>query len=611
MNTNRSSAKASATHASFTKPKHPWRPAAAAVLSSVMLMLVAPSEAMAAPGDISTVAGNGTAGSGGDGGAATSANLKIPAGVAVTSDGGFLIGDSGNHTVRKVSAGGIISTVAGTGTSGASGDGGAATSAQLKSPGAISVLPDGGFLVADGNASEVRKVSAAGVISTVAGTGVFGSGPDGGAATATPLKLPAGVAVTSDGGFLVADFSANVIRKVSAAGVISTVAGNGTAGSGGDGGAATSANLHSPNGLAVTADGGFLIADQANNRVRRVSATGVISTVAGNGTAGSGGDGGAATSAELYNPQGVAATADGGFLIADSLGERIRKVSVAGVISTVAGTGAQGASGDGGSATSATLFNPDAVVETADGGFLISDSSNHRIRKVAGTPAPIPVPGPPTLTAVGQAVKQAAEAQRFGKAFADGALQVQVPGGGSGTYTTALVSRTKVRAYHGLAVVAMSPATQITPTSRTMNLQLTREGVTFAARQAITHHSTMNLEVVTVPDVPLRAPRGGLRPVTPGPGADSCTAPSRGFSGFTALMVAICSAPALPAANPVVKGVERSVAKKEHGNSFLSKASKAVVKKAKGALTTALQQNPAVATAVALSESCPPFTKCS
>ena len=247
--------------------------------------------------------------------------------MAVTADGGFLIADAGNNVVRKVSAAGVITRVAGTGTAGNSGDDGPATDAQLNDPIGVAVTADGGFLIADTGNNVVRKVSAAGVITRVAGTGTAGNSGDDGPATDAQLNEPAGVAVTADGGFLIADFGNNEVRKVSAAGVITRVAGTGTAGNSGDDGPATDAQLNEPIGVAVTADGGFLIADTGNSVVRKVSAAGVITRVAGTGTAGNSGDDGPATDAQLNEPFWVAVTADGGFLITDIANQEVRKVS--------------------------------------------------------------------------------------------------------------------------------------------------------------------------------------------------------------------------------------------------------------------------------------------
>jgi hypothetical protein len=343
---------------------------------------------------ITRVAGTGTLGNGGDGGPATAAELSFPLGVAVTADGGFLIADADNHVVRKVSLAGVITRVAGTGNLGNSLDDGPATAADLGSPCGVAVTADGGFLFADSLNHVVWKVSSAGVITRVAGTGnlvISGDddppteefGGDGGPSTAADFASPCGVAVTADGGFLIADAGNNVVRKVSSAGVITLVAGTGNPGDRGDDGPATAADLASPFGVAVTADGGVLIADASNNVVRKVSSAGVITRVAGTGTQGNSGDDGPATAAQLNEPGGVAVTADGGFLIADAGNHVVRKVSSAGVITRVAGTGTQGNSGDDGPATAAELGSPVGVAVTADGGFLIVDGGNNVVRKVA------------------------------------------------------------------------------------------------------------------------------------------------------------------------------------------------------------------------------------
>ena len=334
-------------------------------------------------GVITRVAGTGAPANTGDDGPATDAQLNEPAGVALTADGGYLIADALNNEVRKVSAAGIISRVAGTGTPGNSGDDGPATDAQLHEPTGVAVTADGGFLIADTGNNEVRKVSAAAVISRVAGTGTPGNTGDDGPATDAQLNRPFGVAVTADGGFLIGDTFNNEVRQVSAAGVISRVAGTGAPGNSGDDGPATDAQLHEPAGVAVTADGGFLIADTGNNEVRKVSAAGVISRVAGTGIVGNTGDDGPATDAQLNSPFAVAVTADGGFLIGDTFNNEVREVSAAGVISRVAGTGIVGNTGDDGPATDAQLNKPFGMAVTADGGFLIADVVNNEVRKVS------------------------------------------------------------------------------------------------------------------------------------------------------------------------------------------------------------------------------------
>jgi streptogramin lyase len=350
--------------------------------------LVPAAPAGAATNNIFTVAGTLTAsGSTGDGGLATAARLNNPYGVAVTADGGYLIADLSNHAIRRVSPAGTITTVAGMLTlSGSTGDNGPATAAKLNSPSGVAATADGGFLIADQGNQVIRRVSPAGTITTVAGMlTLSGSTGNNGPAIAAKLDSPTGVAVTADGGFLIADSDNSAIRRVSPAGTITTVAGMlGASGSTGDGGPATAAKIDYPQGVVATADGGFLIADYFNHAIRRVSAAGTITTVAGRLTSnGSAGDGGPATAANLTNPTGVAVTADGGFLIVDQGNHAIRRVSPTGRITTVAGTrGSFGSTGDGGPATAAKLYFPAGVAATADGGFLIADELNHAIRYV-------------------------------------------------------------------------------------------------------------------------------------------------------------------------------------------------------------------------------------
>jgi sugar lactone lactonase YvrE len=343
------------------------------------------------PGIISTVAGNGTAGyvAGQDGGAANSAELNNPTGIAFDSAGNQYIADTNNNLIRKVTAAtGVITTVAGNGKGSYSGDGGAAASAELTIPAGVSVDSPGNLYIADDGNSRIRKVAASsGIISTVAGNGIYGFSGDGSAATSAELTIPAGVSVDSAGNLYIADRNNNRIRKVTASsGIISTVAGNGTYGFSGDGGAATSAELEYPRGVAIDSVGNLYIADSYNERIRKVSASGIITTVAGNGTQGSSGDNGAATSAELFYPSSVSIDSAGNLYIADASNNRIRKVTVStGIITTIAGSGTAGyvANQDSGVATSAELSNPLGMSFDSVGNLYITDSSNNRIRKVA------------------------------------------------------------------------------------------------------------------------------------------------------------------------------------------------------------------------------------
>jgi hypothetical protein len=374
----------------------------AALTILVLLACASPATAAAAPNDIFTVAGIGQRGSSGDGGPAALAQLGAPRAVAATADGGFLIVDPFDGRVRRVSPTGTITTVAGNGTFGFSGDGGPATAAALANPTGVAATPDGGFLIADFTNERVRRVSPAGTITTVAGNGTRGVSGDGGSATAAALDDPTSVAALPDGGFLLTDTFTNRVRRVSPTGTITTVAGNGTSGFSGDGGPAADAELNDPFAVVATADGGFLIADAGNFRVRRVSPNGTITTEAGDGTFGFSGDGGPATAAQLNDPIALAATPDGGFLIAEPFAQRVRRVSPAGTITTVAGDGTPGFSGDGGPATAAQLNFPTGVAATPGGGFLIADFENSRVRFVdahlnapPAPPAPsIPPPAP-------------------------------------------------------------------------------------------------------------------------------------------------------------------------------------------------------------------------
>ena len=338
-----------------------------------------------AAGVISTVAGGGSVG---DGGAAAAAQLNIPRDVAPDGSGNLYIADSRNHRIRKVDAAGVISTVAGDGTEGFGGDSGPAAAAQLRFPRDVAPDGSGNLYIADASNHRIRKVDAAGVISTVAGDRRPGFGGDGGAAVAARLNLPTGVALDGSGNIYIADQHNHRIRKVDAEGVISTVAGDGRQGYSGDGGAAVAAQLNTPSAVALDGSGNLYIADSFNQRIRKVDAAGVITTVAGSGTAGSRGDGGAAVAAQLNAPFAVALDGSGNLYIADTFNNRIRKVDTAGVITTVAGSGTAGFSGDGGAAVAAQLNAPAGMALDGAGNLYIADWGNHRIRRL--TPASTP-----------------------------------------------------------------------------------------------------------------------------------------------------------------------------------------------------------------------------
>jgi hypothetical protein len=348
-------------------------------------------------GNISTIAGTGTSGCTGSGVAATSATMKLPTGVKVDASGNVYIADQTCATVRKITAStGVITTIAGNGTNGYSGDGSAATSAELDNPSDVAIDSSGNIYIADYSNNRVRKVNTSGVISTYAGTGTWGYSGDGGQATSAKLATPSGVALDSSGNLYIADFENKRIRKVSTSGVITTVAGNGTGGDTGDGAAATSAEINGAEFLAVDGSANIYFADQYDDVVRKVTAsTGYISTVAGQkDVPGSSGDGGAATSAELNVPMGVAVDSLGNLLISDQDNYKIRMVNSSGTISTIAGTGTKGYSGDGGAATSAKLSTMYGLGVDASANLYITDAGNYRIR-VVGRSSSLPTP---TLT---------------------------------------------------------------------------------------------------------------------------------------------------------------------------------------------------------------------
>jgi sugar lactone lactonase YvrE len=315
--------------------------------------------------------------------------------VARDSMGNLYIADVFDNVIRKVGANGIITTVAGNyslGT-GYSGDGSAATNAALNTPNGVAVDSFGNLYIADSNNNLVRKVNTNGVITTIAGNYAQGGSysGDGGAATNAALNTPIGVVVDAVGNLYIADYGNNAIRKVNTNGIITTVAGNKSLGGGysGDGGAATNASLSIPSGVAVDGFGNLFIADNGNNVIREINVAGVITTIAGNHSLGAGysGDGGAATNAALNTPSGITVDSAGNLFIADYYNNVVRKVSANGIITTVAGNHSLGGgySGDGGAATNATLYNPAGAALDGLGNLYIADAHNNVIREVAAT----------------------------------------------------------------------------------------------------------------------------------------------------------------------------------------------------------------------------------
>lgn len=366
----------------------------APILLVAAAALLATGSAHAADGTIFNIAGS-VQGAGGDGGPPGLALLNTPRDADVAPPqigGGVLIADTANSRIRRVTAdGALIVRVAGDGTDipGLSGDGGPATEARVNGPQGVSPLADGSYVIADTGNHRLRRVTPDGIITTMAGT-TRGFGGDGGLATAAQLDSPRDVAQLIDGSILVADTGNHRIRRIAPDGTITTIAGTGTEGGAGDGGPAAAAQLAFPRDVAPLADGGIAIADTGNNRVRRIAPNGTIATIAG-GSPGDGGDGGPAVNAQLRAPSGVTPLTNGALLIADTGNNRIRRITPLGTIFTVAGDQA-GLSGDGGPASGARLTDPGDVVRTPSGGMLIADTANSRVRgatDVGQIPAPV------------------------------------------------------------------------------------------------------------------------------------------------------------------------------------------------------------------------------
>jgi uncharacterized protein (TIGR03437 family) len=349
-------------------------------------------------GTINTIAGTGGALFSGDGAAATLAGLNVAVDVSADRIGNLYIADQFNNRIRRIAANGTITTVAGTGVAGYSGDGGPAVNAQIDTPTGVFADTAGNIYIAEPGNQRIRKVDPTGTITTIAGNGSKGFSGDGGPAIAASLYNAVRVAVDPAGNVVIADQSNHRIRRITPDGIISTIAGNGagtpaTGAFSGDGGQATSASLNNPTAIAITPAGIIYVADQFNQRIRRIATDGTITTIAGNGAAGFSGDGGPAAAASLNYPGGLTLDASGNIYFNDDLNFRTRRIAAGdGSISTVAGNGLQGFSGDNGPATSASLNGNFGAAVDAAGNLYIADSTNNRIREVYGAAAPGPNP---------------------------------------------------------------------------------------------------------------------------------------------------------------------------------------------------------------------------
>lgn len=385
-------------------------------------------------GIVTTFAGNGNMTFSGDGGPATAAALNHPRGLAIDSAGGVYISDTDNWRIRRVTPAGIVSTVAGNGTYGATGDFGQAINASFSDVTDVALDAAGNLYIADASNHRIRKVTPGGIVSTVAGTGVQGSSGDGGLAINALLNRPISVALDTAGNLYICDSSNHNVRRVSlASGMIAPYAGNGTAAYSGDG-LATAASLNFPLGVAADRYGYVYIADAGNNAIRRVSPGGMIFTVAGSPTAGFAGDGAPATGALLNIPSDVAVDSLGNLFIADSGNNRVRKIDgPSGIIGTIAGGGSDGFAGDAAPAAISLLSFPWKIATDPAGAVYIADRVNNRIRKISAGTYVATLAGAPvaSVSAASYAVNASLApnliASAYGKGLADSYVNAPLP----------------------------------------------------------------------------------------------------------------------------------------------------------------------------------------
>jgi sugar lactone lactonase YvrE len=338
----------------------------------------------AQPGALSvvTVAGTGNAGSGGDGSAALLAQLRNPAGVAFDAKHNLYIADADNHVIRMVDPNGVASTFAGTGVQGYAGDNGPASAAQFRRPVALAFDSLGNLYVADADDHRVRRISGAGIVTTVAGTGSAGFSGDSGPAVSANLKAPGGIAVNSQGTLFIADTANNRVRRVTADGLISTVAGAGTSTNGiPPSGYLTP--LSGPTDVSVDAAGNVVVADSGDFVIRRIGVDGTISTIAGAGVEGTSGTNCPALQAQFNSPLHVFMNSTGQLIVADTANQRIRIIDSNCNIKDAAGNGTPGFQGDGGSALQGEFNAPQGMAVDQLGNIYVADSANQRIRKLS------------------------------------------------------------------------------------------------------------------------------------------------------------------------------------------------------------------------------------
>jgi trimeric autotransporter adhesin len=347
------------------------------ILSIFSILLVIAAQAQI----ITTVAGGGTSGLG-DGGAATDCQLNQPVGVVLDPVGNLYIADRNNNRIRKVSTSGVVTTIAGTGVAGYTGDGGLAIFAKLNNPYGIALDASGNIYFSEQLNYCIRKIDAFGVISTIAGNGTAGYSGDNALATDAQISGAGFIVIDPAGNIYFPEFDNHCVRKVNASGIITTIAGGSGPGNTGDGGSATSAKLYHPIGLARDISGNMYVADYGNHRIRKINAAGYINTIAGTGISGYNGENVSATNALLNSPISIAIDNSGALYVGETDNYRVRKINTESVIATIAGTGINGSSGDGGSAISATFQTITGICLDLPGNIYISDIGTKTIRRI-------------------------------------------------------------------------------------------------------------------------------------------------------------------------------------------------------------------------------------
>ncbi len=432
---------------------------------------------------------------------AISIPLILPEAVAFDAAGNLYIAERGANLIRRVDGAGIITVFAGNGVQGFSGDGGLASSASLDSPRGLAVGPGNTLYIADTHNCRIRSVDlSTRLISTFAGTGACGGSGDGGPATQAELDRPTALATGTDGALYVADTGDHRIRKVSTSGTISTVAGS-TQGLSGDGRPAGEAALDSPQGLAVDAAGNIYISDTHNHELRRVdSGTGLISTIAGGGNGGFAGDGGAAVSSQLALPRGVSLSPTGEIYFSDSANQRVRRIGTDGVITTLAGNGTQGSSGSGGASTSASLNSPSGLVVSSAGLPAFADTGNQRVGEITSQQADQTVAGL-GATLPGTLLLSAPSVVSYGSGNVIASLKTATQATGAVTFLSVSASSSTTLASSTLSSGMASLSTAMLPAGA-YSIVATYGGDSdhAAAQSAILALTVSPLQVSAVPD---------------------------------------------------------------------------------------------------------------